>query len=114
MDGATDLGDLPRPPFLERISARQWVTVDVVLAGLSFIGTTVALYVSPDVAHSIVVSPRWILLPLVAAATIPIAFRRRWPEMALACIAGALTVTTMLGQSLAPAPVLALPFYSVI
>jgi signal transduction histidine kinase len=114
MDGATDLGDLPRPPFLERISARQWVTVDVVLAGLSFIGTTVALYVSPDVAHSIVVSPRWILLPFVAAATIPIAFRRRWPEVALACIAGALTVTTMLGQSLAPAPVLALPLYSVI
>jgi|HubBroStandDraft_6_1064221.scaffolds.fasta_scaffold08777_4 signal transduction histidine kinase len=113
MDGVTDVGDLPRPPLLERISARQWVTVDIVLAGLSFIVATVALYASPEVAHSIVVS-RWILLPLIAAATIPVSVRRRWPEVALVCIAGALTATTMLGQSLALAPVVALPLYSVI
>src|SRR5580692_7892171 len=113
MDEESKVGALPRPPFLERVSARQWVTVDAVLAGLSFIGASVALYGSPDVAHTIVVS-RWILWPLIAAATIPIAFRRRWPEVALVCIGGALTVTTMLGQSLAPAPLLALPLYSVI
>ncbi|HEY7916790.1 MAG TPA: sensor histidine kinase [Acidimicrobiales bacterium] len=113
MDGATDVGDLPRPPFLERISARQWVTVDVVLAGLSFSGATVALLLSPDAANSMVVS-RWILWPLVATATIPIAFRRRWPELALVCVGGALMVTAMLGQSFAPTPVLALPLYSVI
>jgi signal transduction histidine kinase len=113
MDRVTDGGDLPRPPLLERVSARQWVTVDIVLAGLSFTVAIVGLYASPDVAHSIVVS-RWILWPLVAAATIPVSFRRRWPEVALVCIAGALTATTMLGQSLALAPVVALPLYSVI
>src|SRR5580704_6182323 len=113
MDGVTDVGDMPRPPLLERISARQWITVDIVLAGLSLIGSTVALYAGPDVGHSIAVS-RWILWPLIAAATIPVSFRRRWPEVALVCIAGAVTATTMLGESLAPAPVMALPLYSVI
>ena len=108
-----EVGDLPRPPFLERISARQWVAVDVVLAGLFFIGSTVALYLSPHSGHPVVVS-RWLLWPLVASTTIPIAFRRRWPEVALICVAVSLTVTTMLGQSLATEPLLALPLYSVI
>jgi signal transduction histidine kinase len=113
MDEVSELEDLPRPPFLDRITPRQWVAVDVVLAGLFFIGASVALFVSPDLAHSISVS-RWLLWPLVAAATIPVAFRRRWPEVALACVCGALTLTTMLGETLGPAPVLALPLYSVI
>ncbi len=113
MDGETDEGDLPRPPLRERVTPRQWVTVDIILAGLFFAVASIALFVSPDVANSIVVS-RWILWPLFALATIPIAFRRRWPEVALVSICGAVMVTTMLGESLAPAPVVALPFYSVI
>jgi signal transduction histidine kinase len=69
--------------------------------------------VGPNPTHSIVGS-RWILWPLYALATIPIAFRRRWPEATLVCVSGALAVTTVLGESLAPLPLLALPLYSVI
>ena len=113
MDGATALDGLPRQPFLERITRRQWVMLDVAIAGISFVVGTVALFLIPNAAHPLSVS-RWAFWPLIAAATIPVAFRRRWPEASLLCICGALTVTTMLGKSLAPAPVLALPLYSVI
>ncbi len=113
MDGENDVSDLPRPPFLERVSDRQWVIVDVVLAGLFLTAAITALFASPDVAKS-VVAPRWLLGPLFILATVPIAFRRRWPEVALVCIGGAVMVATMLGESLAPEPLLALPFYSVI
>jgi signal transduction histidine kinase len=113
MDEAIEVGDLPRPPFLERISARQWVIVDIVLAGLFFIAASFVALVGPNTPHSIAGS-RWVFWPLFALATIPIAFRRRWPEATLVCVGGALAVTTMLGQSLAPLPLLALPLYSVI
>jgi signal transduction histidine kinase len=113
MDGETDIDNLPRPPFLERVSARQWVIVDIVLAGLFLAGALIALFVGPDVANSIV-APKWVLGPLFILATVPIAFRRRWPEAALVCIGGAVMVATMMGESLAPEPLLALPFYSVI
>jgi signal transduction histidine kinase len=113
MDGTLEVGSLPRKPFLERITPRQWVMVDIAIAGFSLVVGTLALFVVPDVTHPLSVS-RWVLWPLIAAATVPIAFRRRWPEASLLCICGALTVTTMLGESLAPAPVLALPFYSTI
>ena len=113
MEGATTLDRLPRQPFLERITPRQWVMVDVAIAGISFVVGTIALFVIPNVVHPLSGS-RWALWPLIAVATIPIAFRRRWPEASLLCMCGALTLTTMLGESLAPAPVLALPLYSVI
>lgn len=113
MDGDTALDTLPRQPFLERVTARQWVMVDVAIAGVSFVGGTVALFVTSDLTHTLSLS-KWVLWPLIAVATLPVAFRRRWPEASLLCICGALAVSTMLGESLAPAPVLALPFYSVI
>jgi signal transduction histidine kinase len=113
MDRNQDAGDLPRPPFLERVSARQWAIVDGVVAVLFFAGSTAALFLSTDLGNSTGVS-KWLVWPLCAAATVPIAFRRRWPEPALVCVMGALTVMTMAGESLAPAPVLALPLYSVI
>jgi signal transduction histidine kinase len=50
--------------------------------------------------------------PLIVVATVPIAFRRQWPGLALVCTASAVAVSTMLGASLAPLPVIALPLYS--
>jgi hypothetical protein len=58
MDGIPALGGLPRQPFLERITPRQWVLVDVAIAGISFAVGTVALFVVPDVTHPLSVS-RW-------------------------------------------------------
>ncbi len=113
MDPEKDVGSLPRPPFLERISARQWVIVDVVLAGLILAAALISLFVTPQLAHAVVV-PRWVLGLLYLLATIPIAFRRKWPEVALVCVGAAMIVSTILGQYLAPEPLIALPFYSVI
>jgi signal transduction histidine kinase len=87
--------------------------VDGILAVLFFAGSTAALFLSTGTGHSDAPS-KWLVLPLYAAATIPVAFRRRWPEIALVSIIGAITVLTMLGQSSAPTPVLAIPLYSVI
>jgi len=103
----------PRPPLLERISYRQWVGVDVVLAGLFFATALAHLYSKLDIGASTAVSG-WVLWLLYALATLPIAFRRRWPELSLVCVTGALAVATMLGHFLDPAPVLALPLFSVI
>ncbi len=102
----------PRPPFLERITSRQWQALDVFIAGLFFAGGSLTLLVKSDVVHSLAVS-RWILWPLLGLATIPIAVRRRWPEASLALICGAVTIGTILGRSFATLPVVALPLYSV-
>lgn len=113
MDGSIDQDLLPPAPLLERISYRQWVAVDVVLAGLFFAGALARLFTRIELTRS-TPSPEWLTWALYATATTPIAVRRRWPEVSLFCVAGALSVLTVLGHSLAPAPVLALPFYSVI
>jgi signal transduction histidine kinase len=112
MDVAPSRQTVPRPPFLERITAGQWQALDVVIAGLFFTAGAITLLVEPDVVHSIPVS-KWILLPLVGLATLPIAFRRRWPEASLICVGGAVSVATMLGQAFATLPVVVLPLYSV-
>jgi signal transduction histidine kinase len=102
----------PRPPFLERITARQWQALDVVIAGVFFTVGALTLVVKPDLAHSVAIS-RWVLWPLLGLATIPIAFRRRWPEASLVCTCGAACVATLFGRSFATLPVVALPLYSV-
>jgi signal transduction histidine kinase len=102
--------DQPRPPFLERVTARQWVIVDVVIAGAFLLGGTLQLFLTPRLHGA---APDWVIWPFYVAASVPVAFRRRWPEAALVCVSLALTATTLLGNSLAPAPVLALPLYTV-
>lgn len=102
----------PRPPFLERITSRQWQALDIVIAGLFFAGGSLTVLGKSDVVHSLAVS-KWILLPLLALATMPIAIRRRWPEASLVLICGAVTIATVLGRSFATLPVVALPLYSV-
>jgi signal transduction histidine kinase len=105
--------DLPRRPLLQRITPFQWTVVDVVLAAVFLAGALAHQYRRIEVGPVASVSP-WVTAPLDVLATVPVAFRRRWPEVSLACIAGALTVSTMLGNSFTPAPVLALPLYSVV
>ena len=53
-----------------------------------------------------------LLAPIYLPATVPIAFRRRWPVRDPGPHRRAVTVTTLLGHSLAPAPLIALPLYS--
>jgi signal transduction histidine kinase len=103
-----------RPPWLERISPAQWVAVDVFLAAFFALGTLAHLFFFPRFANA---NPaqysRWLLAPLYLLATVPLAFRRRWPGRTLALTCSAIALTTMLGHPLAPAPLLALPLYTV-
>jgi signal transduction histidine kinase len=102
----------PHPPLLERITARQWVFVDRGLAVLFLVVAVTRLYGGVDFTPPTWLS-WWILGPLCIAATLPIWFRRHWPELALASVGAAGAVATMLGVPLTPLPFIALPLYSI-
>jgi signal transduction histidine kinase len=102
-----------RAPWLERISPTQWIGVDVVVAALFATGVMVHLWYFPVVGSaSHAVTTRGLLAPLYLAATVPIALRRRFPVTVMAVIAVAVALATTLGHSLAPAPLLAIPLYT--
>lgn len=104
----------PRPPWLERFSARQWVLIDVVIAALFTTGALVHLFVFPAFpTRAPLTISRGLLVPLYLLATVPVAVRRHWPVATLVLTSAAVATTTVLGHSLAPAPLIALPLYSV-
>ncbi|MBW4030617.1 MAG: sensor histidine kinase [Acidobacteria bacterium] len=103
-----------RPPWLARLSARQWTSVDYAVAALFTGGALVHVLVLPRFPSNVALAyPLWILAPIYLFATVPIALRRRWPVTTLTFTASAVAVSTFLGHPLAPAPLIALPLYSV-
>ncbi|HEX5297960.1 MAG TPA: sensor histidine kinase [Streptosporangiaceae bacterium] len=86
----------PRPPFTYRVTPRQWQAVDVAAA------VVVALWAVFDLrlrhGFRIEVPPLWPGL-LGAAATLPVAVRRRWPLPVLAVVTSAVAVLTALGRA---------------
>ncbi len=101
-------------PWLERISPRQWVGIDIVVAGFFSIGFVVHFFLLPHIGHDhSIVANRWAVGPLFLAAAIPIAWRRVSPMSAMVIVGSATVATTVLGHSLAPAPLLAFPLYTV-
>jgi signal transduction histidine kinase len=101
----------PRPPFLQRITPNQWISIDVGLSGLIFLGGLSSLIVDE---HS-TTPPHHIALLVIALcfATFPIAIRRKYPFPVLIVVTSALVMATLLGQGFAGAPVVALPLYIV-
>lgn len=101
----------PRPPFLQRVTPRQWLAIDLGLSVLFFLGGLASLLVhdhgNPHPQHV------ELLALALCFATFPIAVRRRYPIPVLIVVTGALAMATMLGQSLAGLPVVALPLYIV-
>jgi signal transduction histidine kinase len=88
--------------------------VDYAVAALFSLGALVHLLVLPRFPNRVALTyPLWLLAPLYLLATVPIAVRRRWPLTTLAITTGAVAVSTFLGHSLAPAPLIALPLYTV-
>ena len=89
-------GTGPRPPFTDRVTPGQWQAVDVAAT------VVVALWVVFDLrlrhGFRIEVPP---LGPgvLGAAATLPVAARRRWPLPVLAVVTAAVAVLTALGRA---------------
>ena len=113
MAAATTTKTLPRPPFLQRLTPHQWSTIDVVIAALFLAGGVGSLFHDLSIEPSTPFRSWLILAPLVVLATVPVAVRRRAPVFALVCTCGASAVLAMLGHSVAPVPVIALPLYTV-
>jgi signal transduction histidine kinase len=86
----------PRPPFADRVTPGQWQALDVAAA------VVVALWMVFDLrlrhGFRVEVPPLW-LGALGAAATVPVAFRRRWPLPVLAVVTTAVAVLTALGRA---------------
>jgi signal transduction histidine kinase len=106
--------ELQRPPWLARLSATQWVRLDVVIAGLLTAAVVGHVFYSAQFDHpATLADAKWLLLPLFLLASIPLAFRRKWPLPVLVLTTGAVVVVTMLGHPLPPVPFIALPLYTV-
>lgn len=106
--------ELQRPPWLARLSTTQWVRLDVVITIL-ITGAVVGhlFYSSEFDHHRSMADSKWLLLPLFLIASVPIAFRRKWPLPVLSLTTGAVVLVTMLGHALSPVPFIALPLYTV-
>ncbi len=90
------------------------MVIDYVIAAIFTAGVLTHLFVFPRFPSGVPFDvSRVLLAPFYLLATVPVAFRRRWPVLALVLITAAVGVTTVLGHSLAPAPLIALPLYSV-
>jgi signal transduction histidine kinase len=89
-------GTGPRPPFADRVTPGQRQALDVAAAVI------VALWIVFDLRlrHGFRVEgpPLW-LGALGAAATLPVALRRRWPLPVLAVVTTAVAVLTALGRA---------------
>ena len=101
-------------PWLERISPLQWVGFDIAVAAFFTAGFATHFFLLPH-AHPIEVTGtnRVVLGSLFVLAAVPIAWRRVSPLSAMVLIGGATVATTILGHSLAPAPLLAFPLYTI-
>ncbi|HEX3461993.1 MAG TPA: sensor histidine kinase [Acidimicrobiales bacterium] len=104
-------GVAPRPPFLQRITPTQWLAVDIALSVVFFFGEAVSVILghngggSPDHKAALIVA--------LAFATLPIALRRRYPFPSLVMVTAGLALATVIGNSVAGAPLVAFPLYSV-
>jgi signal transduction histidine kinase len=108
----------PRPPFLQRVTPRQWFAIDVLLSLLFFLVgllsiagqrrhggllTDVALHHSHGVA----------LFIALCLASLPLPARRYYPLPVLAIVTFALAAVVVIGQNIADTPILAFPMFTV-
>ncbi|HEX3567278.1 MAG TPA: sensor histidine kinase [Acidimicrobiales bacterium] len=101
---------VPRPPLLQRISAQQWLALDVAFGFLLFLGGLTHVVTH---GHAGSHDPEWLLALLLAGASVPTMFRRHFPLAALVIVTSCVAITTMSGASFAPDPLIAPPLYMV-
>jgi len=85
----------PRAPLAYRLTARQWLAVDVVTAAVAL---ALVLF-NVELMHGFHYhAPSATMAVLAAAGTLPVAVRRFWPIPVLVVVAGACCVLTSLGR----------------
>src|SRR5580692_11222055 len=117
MESSVGVG-APRPPFLQRVTPRQWFSIDVVVALLFFLVGLVTILgqgrhggvlrnVGLHHPHSVA------LFLALCLATLPLPARRYYPLPVLVVVTCALAAVVVIGQNLADTPIVALPVYIV-
>src|SRR6185437_10795733 len=95
MAASERLAEMPRPPLTYRITPRQWLLIDVAVAAAAMVVITFGLRV---VHGSRIAVPSAGVAVVTAAATLPVAVRRRWPLPVFAVVAAAVAVLTAVGH----------------
>jgi hypothetical protein len=101
----------PRPPFLQRVSDRQWKAIDTVVSLLLFAAGLASLL--PNGHHGHLPGHFAILIIALCLATFPLAYRRRFPLPVLVMVGTGVFVGTLLKQDLAGTPIVALAIFRV-
>jgi signal transduction histidine kinase len=94
----------PRPPLADRLTSRQWLVIDCVVAALAA-GTMLSSVALHSYRYH---APIALVAACAAAATLPVGVRRIWPVPVFALVTLAACVLTAVSQvpARAPAPVL--------
>jgi signal transduction histidine kinase len=108
----------PRPPLLQRVTPRQWFSIDVAVSVLFFLVGVVTILGQGRhggvLRNSGLQHPHSVVL-LVAAglASLSLPARRYYPIPVLAVVTCALAAVVVIGQNIADTPIVALPVYIV-
>jgi signal transduction histidine kinase len=117
MESSAGVG-APRPPLLQRVTPRQWFSIDVVVALLFFLVGLVTILgqgrhggvlrnVGLHHPHGVA------LFVALCLASLTLPARRHYPLPVLVVVTCALAVVVVIGQNIAATPILALPLYTV-
>jgi signal transduction histidine kinase len=108
----------PRPPLLQRVTSRQWFSIDVVVSLLFFLVGVISILsrgrhgglfrnTGLHQPHDVV------LFVALCLASLPLPTRRRYPLHVLIVVTCALAAVVVIGQNIANTPIVALPIYTV-
>jgi signal transduction histidine kinase len=117
MASPTEVG-IPRPPLLQRVTPRQWFSIDIFISLLLFLVGLVTILGQGThggpLGNTGLHHPHGIAaLIALCLASFPLPARRRYPLAVLIVVTSALAAVVVIGQNVADTPIVALPVYTV-
>jgi signal transduction histidine kinase len=117
MASPTGIG-APRPPLLQRVTLRQWFSIDIGLSLLFFLAGLVTILGQGRhgglLRDTALHQPHGVaLFVALCLATFPLPARRYYPIPVLVVVTCALAAVVVIGQNIADTPIVALPVYIV-